>query len=170
MATLTATEQPDRLSSDKTEVGSAIASPPEKPTLVEDPIADEKAQQSQDENPEYPHGLKLVLIISALCLAVFLVALDQTIIAPALGAITAQFQSVKDIVCFFCLSFYVEKSFYGSFLFGPRDAGQANTEIGLVWKCISSYDDGFAAHVWRCVQVVQRQVGLSVCCVYLRGG
>jgi MFS family permease len=31
---------------------------------------------------------------------VFLVALDQTIIAPALGAITAQFQSVKDIVCY----------------------------------------------------------------------
>lgn len=111
MATLTAAEQTDRLSTDKTEVGSGIGSPPEKPTPVEDPIADEKVQQSEGDDPNYPHGLKLVLIISALCLAVFLVALDQTIIAPALGAITAQFQSVKDIVCsasFRFVSFYME--------------------------------------------------------------
>lgn len=38
-----------------------------------------------------------MLIIASLCLSVFLVALDQTIIAPALGAITAQFSSVRDI-------------------------------------------------------------------------
>jgi len=53
---------------------------------------------NDDPAANYPKGLTLVLIITALCLAVFLVALDQTIIAPALGAITAQFQSVKDIV------------------------------------------------------------------------
>ncbi len=46
---------------------------------------------------KYPTGLKLGLIIASLCLSVFLVALDQTIIAPALGAITAEFGSVKDI-------------------------------------------------------------------------
>jgi len=46
---------------------------------------------------QYPHGLKLGLIILALCLAIFLVALDQTIVAPALGAITAEFNSIKDI-------------------------------------------------------------------------
>ncbi|PNP42125.1 hypothetical protein TGAM01_v202469 [Trichoderma gamsii] len=45
----------------------------------------------------YPKGVKLVSIIVALCMAIFLVALDQTIIAPALGTITARFQSVKDI-------------------------------------------------------------------------
>lgn len=45
----------------------------------------------------YPKGLTRFLIIASLCLAVFLVALDQTIIAPALGAITAQFSSTKDI-------------------------------------------------------------------------
>ncbi|KAH6842994.1 major facilitator superfamily domain-containing protein [Chaetomium sp. MPI-CAGE-AT-0009] len=45
----------------------------------------------------YPTGPKLILIIASLCLAVFLVALDQTIIAPALGAITGEFASVKDI-------------------------------------------------------------------------
>jgi hypothetical protein len=48
----------------------------------------------------YPKGVKLVSIIVALCMAIFLVALDQTIIAPALGTITARFQSVKDIVSF----------------------------------------------------------------------
>ncbi len=46
---------------------------------------------------KYPTGAKLVLIIVSLCLVVFLVALDQTIIAPALGAITTEFGSVKDI-------------------------------------------------------------------------
>ncbi|CAJ2504854.1 Uu.00g122480.m01.CDS01 [Anthostomella pinea] len=46
---------------------------------------------------EYPSGLKLGLVILSLCLAVFLVALDQTIIAPALGAITGEYGSVKDI-------------------------------------------------------------------------
>jgi MFS family permease len=45
----------------------------------------------------YPKGPKLILIITSLCLSTFLVALDQTIIAPALGAITADFASVKDI-------------------------------------------------------------------------
>lgn len=55
-------------------------------------------QTGQDDETEYPSGLKVVLIIVSLCLSVFLVALDQTIIAPALGAITDQFHSVKDIV------------------------------------------------------------------------
>lgn len=45
----------------------------------------------------YPTGLPRFLIIACLCLSVFLVALDQTIIAPALGAITAHFASTKDI-------------------------------------------------------------------------
>ncbi|CAP66696.1 uncharacterized protein PODANS_4_8020 [Podospora anserina S mat+] len=50
-----------------------------------------------DSNMVYPTGPKLYLIISSLCLSVFLVALDQTIIAPALGAITTEFSSVRDI-------------------------------------------------------------------------
>jgi len=55
------------------------------------------APPAGDGSPVYPTGLKLVLIITSLCMAVFLVALDQTIIAPALGAITAEYKSVKDI-------------------------------------------------------------------------
>lgn len=58
-------------------------------------------EPEDDAAVEYPHGLKLWLVIVSLCLAVFLVALDQTIIAPALGAITTEFKSVKDIVSLF---------------------------------------------------------------------
>lgn len=102
-ATTTAALEEKRLSSDeKTEVGSNIV----------DPSADAKEQQegsaaggsvngagdATSDEPEYPSAAKLTLIIVSLCLAIFLVALDQTIIAPALGAITAKFQSVKDIV------------------------------------------------------------------------
>jgi EmrB/QacA subfamily drug resistance transporter len=101
----------DRHSSDRTEVDAPAADG----TLAEKPFdtpviaaADEKelngssrdAPPSRDVNEDttdYPTGLKLVLIIVSLCMAVFLVALDQTIIAPALGAITAEYKSVKDI-------------------------------------------------------------------------
>ncbi|KAJ6615532.1 major facilitator superfamily domain-containing protein [Mycena sp. CBHHK59/15] len=46
---------------------------------------------------EYPEGLTLSLITLALCLSVFLVALDNTIIATAIPKITDQFQSLDDI-------------------------------------------------------------------------
>lgn len=49
------------------------------------------------EEPEYPHGLKLFLLLGSLCLACFLVALDQTIIATAIPKITDHFHSVQDI-------------------------------------------------------------------------
>lgn len=51
----------------------------------------------EDDDIVYPKGVTRLLIILSLCLSVFLVALDQTIIAPALGAITAQFASTRDI-------------------------------------------------------------------------
>jgi MFS family permease len=53
--------------------------------------------QPSDDEIEYPGKLTVTFILFALCLSVFLVALDQTIIAPALGAITGQFDSVADI-------------------------------------------------------------------------
>ncbi|KAK4180259.1 major facilitator superfamily domain-containing protein [Triangularia setosa] len=62
---------------------------PEKPPATTTP--------QDDSEVVYPSGPKLYLIISSLCLSVFLVALDQTIIAPALGAITTEFSSVRDI-------------------------------------------------------------------------
>jgi len=52
---------------------------------------------TEDEEIVYPTGLVLAAIVLALCLAVFLVALDQTIIATAIPRITDKFHSVKDI-------------------------------------------------------------------------
>jgi hypothetical protein len=45
----------------------------------------------------YPSGARVVLILAALCMAVFLVALDQTIISTAIPKITDQFDSINDI-------------------------------------------------------------------------
>jgi MFS family permease len=109
----------ERLSTDKTEVDSGVVTPgrdhvDEKPRVSDNghdngvaaaaATDDEKAAASAAAAPaeydpaeHYPHGMKLALIILSLCLAVFLVALDQTIIAPALGAITSQYGTVEDI-------------------------------------------------------------------------
>ncbi|KAK3319952.1 major facilitator superfamily domain-containing protein [Cercophora scortea] len=46
---------------------------------------------------EYPTGLKLFLICFALCLSVFLVALDNSIIATAIPKITNDFKSLPDV-------------------------------------------------------------------------
>jgi len=51
----------------------------------------------KEEDIEYPHGLKLAIILAALCFAVFLVALDNTIISTAIPKITDQFNSITDI-------------------------------------------------------------------------
>lgn len=54
-------------------------------------------EQTGEESLKYLHGLKLATIIAALCLAVFLVALDQTIISTAIPKITDRFESVDEI-------------------------------------------------------------------------
>lgn len=80
---------------------SEVASRSMSPSLV-DEKPPEETSPTADETKDivYPTGITLALIIASLCLCVFLVALDQTIIAPALGAITAAYQSVGDIVGF----------------------------------------------------------------------
>ncbi|KAL3423692.1 major facilitator superfamily transporter [Phlyctema vagabunda] len=49
------------------------------------------------EGIEYPTGVKLGLISLSLCLSVFLMALDNTIIATAIPKITDQFHSLPDV-------------------------------------------------------------------------
>ncbi|KAK6613855.1 hypothetical protein ACHAPC_010409 [Botrytis cinerea] len=49
------------------------------------------------EGVEYPTGVKLQLISLALCLSVFLMALDNSIIATAIPKITDQFHSLNDV-------------------------------------------------------------------------
>lgn len=55
------------------------------------------AGPENDDEVEYPQGLKLGLITLSICLAVFLVALDNTIIATAIPKITDQFNSLSDV-------------------------------------------------------------------------
>lgn len=47
--------------------------------------------------PIYPSGLKTALIMVSLYISIFLVALDRTIMGPAIPAITNQFNSIDDI-------------------------------------------------------------------------
>ncbi|KAH9902351.1 putative efflux pump [Xylariomycetidae sp. FL2044] len=53
--------------------------------------------QTREDGTEYPTGAKLALITLALCLSVFLMALDNSIIATAIPKITDQFNSLGDI-------------------------------------------------------------------------
>ncbi|RMZ91568.1 hypothetical protein DV736_g1158, partial [Chaetothyriales sp. CBS 134916] len=61
--------------------------------------AAENDDGNDDGNDEalFPTGLKLFLIMIALCLSVFLVALDNTIIATAIPRITDRFNSLGDV-------------------------------------------------------------------------
>lgn len=98
MATIPSTTDEKRLSSDdRTEVGSNNIDLTNENKLNAELNTDQADATVTQEEPQYPPAAKLTLIILSLCLAIFLVALDQTIIAPALGAITAEYQSVKDI-------------------------------------------------------------------------
>ncbi|KAL2114847.1 hypothetical protein VTJ04DRAFT_10510 [Mycothermus thermophilus] len=61
--------------------------------------SDTKVEQTstEDDDTEYPTGMPLALIMLALCLSVFLMSLDNTIIATAIPKITDQFQSLPDV-------------------------------------------------------------------------
>ncbi|KAH8693573.1 major facilitator superfamily domain-containing protein [Talaromyces proteolyticus] len=59
---------------------------------------DEKADTpTEEEEVEYPAKWRLALITTALCLSVFCMALDNTIIATAIPRITDQFHAVDDV-------------------------------------------------------------------------
>ncbi|KAJ7197012.1 major facilitator superfamily domain-containing protein [Mycena pura] len=70
----------------------------EKNAPSETPNDSEMPNDNEDsEGVEYPQGLTMFLITLALCLSVFLVALDNTIIATAIPKITDQFNSLDDV-------------------------------------------------------------------------
>lgn len=81
------TEEP--LNADETERATT--------TYLEGTSPTDAPRQEKDNELQYPSGLQFGLVLFSLCLSVFLVALDQTIIAPALGTITAEYGSTKDI-------------------------------------------------------------------------
>lgn len=62
----------------------------------------EKAAESTDQaldqpSHNHPHGFKLALIITSLCMTVFLCGLDQTILATAVPKISNDFHALNDI-------------------------------------------------------------------------
>ena len=74
-------------------------------SLSKSTIAEEEAvptgmtalERKESVAEEYPQGLKLALILLSIYCAVFLVALDRTIIATALPRITDDFHSFADV-------------------------------------------------------------------------
>lgn len=72
-----------------------VLSTVEKPSLEAEEAA--HAEEIDDAGVEYPKGLRLVLIIFGLAMAVFLVFLDMTLIATAIPAITNQFNSLQHV-------------------------------------------------------------------------
>lgn len=65
---------------------------------------------------DYPTGLKLAIILSGLCLSVFCVALDNTIIATAIPRITDDFHALQDVGWYgsaYLLTTCVFQLFYG---------------------------------------------------------
>ena len=91
------------LQSTHEQMGMALVNPSTKATDASSVDAQEEkahvqdATGSEDDEMVYPGGLKLFLITLALCLSVFLVALDNTIIATAIPKITDHFKSLGDI-------------------------------------------------------------------------
>ncbi|KAJ7823614.1 MFS transporter [Mycena olivaceomarginata] len=65
------------------------------------PSNEKEKVSSSDPQPileeDFPHGFRLVVLMVALCLAVFLVAIDNTIISTAIPKITDQFKSLDDV-------------------------------------------------------------------------
>lgn len=67
---------------------------------VQEQTADARSNASasdDEENFEYPSGFRLAAITIALCLSVFCMALDNTIIATAIPRITDQFKALNDV-------------------------------------------------------------------------
>ncbi|KAF9892617.1 hypothetical protein FE257_001019 [Aspergillus nanangensis] len=95
-------------------------------------VDQEKQQAAESQQPEYPKLSTTVVIILGLYLAVFLVALDQTIIGVAIPEITNKFKSIQDI------------AWYGSAYFLTSTALQPS--FGRLYK-IFSVKWGFLAAI-----------------------
>ncbi|KJZ80067.1 hypothetical protein HIM_00781 [Hirsutella minnesotensis 3608] len=60
-------------------------------------LPNKEESDKREDGQEYATGLKLALIVIALCFSVFLMALDNSIIATAIPRITDEFHSLNDV-------------------------------------------------------------------------
>lgn len=73
------------------------------------------ASAAQDDSvPQYPRGIKLVLITTGLMLSIFLTALDSTIISTAIPSITTEFGSISYIAWYGSAYIVTNASFQSS--------------------------------------------------------
>jgi len=59
--------------------------------------SEKKSDDEEEDDTEYPKSTQLVLITIALCLSVFCLALDNTILAVAIPKISDQFNAINDV-------------------------------------------------------------------------
>ncbi|KAF2441142.1 MFS general substrate transporter [Karstenula rhodostoma CBS 690.94] len=96
---------PSIMDDDKTDAFSTHASLPQTApgtaNSKEQAVVDEAEQGAEEAEPEnedeYPKAWRLAAITVALCLSVFCMALDNTIIATAIPRITDQFKALNDV-------------------------------------------------------------------------
>ncbi|KAJ7089045.1 major facilitator superfamily domain-containing protein [Mycena crocata] len=86
------TQTVDTLKGSNASLGEKQGEKGEYPVAAPSPAA----SVAEDED-DFPHGIKLALLTLALSLSVFLVAIDNTILATAIPKITDQFQSLDDV-------------------------------------------------------------------------
>ncbi|KAJ7620460.1 major facilitator superfamily domain-containing protein [Roridomyces roridus] len=70
---------------------------PDSPPLNEKADLGVEETLTRQEEDEYPGGFKLALLTVALCLSVFILSLDNTIITTAIPKITDHFHSLEDV-------------------------------------------------------------------------
>ncbi|KAF4312510.1 Tetracycline resistance protein TetB/drug resistance transporter [Botryosphaeria dothidea] len=88
----------DSSSSSSVRLGKrALSHPPAVSELSSGRTSRLSLDKEKEEPTEYPTGWKLVSITLALCCAVFVTTLDQTIVATAAPEITNQFKSLGDV-------------------------------------------------------------------------
>ncbi|KAE8143181.1 major facilitator superfamily domain-containing protein [Aspergillus pseudotamarii] len=80
---------------------------------------------------DYPSGIKLALLVLALIVSIFLVALDMSIVATAIPRITQEFNSLDDIGWYGSAFFLTISSFAQSW-------GKAYTYFPLKWVIIAA--------------------------------
>lgn len=97
-----------------------------------DDVKADSAPDSTEGSPEYPTSMKLLFIVVALVLTIFLVALDMTIVATAIPKITDEFQSLDEV------------SWYGSSFFMCTAAFQSTCKsyisVTLILICLLHTD------------------------------
>ena len=83
--------------SDSSSTSSKIEHEKKTKTIEETPLEEAEALDKVTEEENYPHGAKLAIITASLCLSIFLMAIDNTIIATAIPRITDHFKSINDV-------------------------------------------------------------------------